>query len=405
MHAAKRPSILILQKHYEPAFRFGGSTRSVVNLVAALKEKFAFKIVCLNRDFGETGPLEGVEESLWMNRNGVQVCYVDASLSRPLKLIRAIRSADYDLVYLNSFFEPLFSTLPALLMKTRLLKCRPIIMAPRGEFSPDALALSWLKKSLFLQFQSVVRLYAHACWQATAAHEAIDIKKAIGNKTCVRMARNLSARDFPIYEKRTAKSMGRLKIVFLSRVSPIKNLLTLIHSTGRLRGEINLDIWGPLDNREYWRQCQAAMALLPDDVVARYRGEARPELVPRLLGEADVFALPTLGENHGHVIHEALSSGCPVVISDRTPWRNLARSGVGFDVALEDSDSFVRSLQIFVDMEATEYQEYAARCRAYVVHRLTCNTDINASRQMFMHMLFRSSEHGTSKAAAMNDEG
>ena len=117
MHPVNRPRILILLKHYEPAFRFGGPIRSVVNLVGALHKEFDFKVVCLNRDFRETQPLDGIEEDVWLNRNGAQVCYVDASLSKPLKLVKAIRSIDYDLVYLNSFFEPLFSTLPALLMK------------------------------------------------------------------------------------------------------------------------------------------------------------------------------------------------------------------------------------------------------------------------------------------------
>lgn len=387
MHLVNRPRILILLKHYEPGFRLGGPIRSVVNLVAVLHKEFDFKIVCLNRDFRETELLDGIEEGVWLNRNGAQVCYVDASLSKPLKLIKAIRSTDYDLVYFNSFFDPLFSTLPALLMKIGALKRRRIVMAPRGEFSLGALALKSFKKSLFVRFQSLVKLYGDACWQATTELEAEDIRQALGNDIRVRTAPNLSAKDPPPLEKRIAKPTGRLKIVFLSRVSPKKNLLALIRSAGRLRGRINLDIWGPLDDAEYWQQCQAAMALLPHNVVAKYYGEAHPDSVPSVLGNADVFALPTLGENYGHVIHEALSSGCPVVISDRTPWRALATSGVGFDVALDDPDGFVRALQVFVDMEAAEYEQYAARCRAYALNRACADADIRASREMFLHTL------------------
>lgn len=394
MHLGNRPRILILLRHYEPAFRLGGPIRSVVNLVAVLHKEFDFKIVCLNRDFREIEPLDGIEEGVWLNRNGVQVCYVDASLSKPLKLVKVIRSTNYDLVYFNSFFDPLFSTLPALLMKIGALKRRPIVMAPRGEFSLGALALKSYKKSLFIRFQSPMGLYADTCWQATTELEAEDIRRALGNKVCLQMARNLSSKDVPIQHKRIAKPAGRLKIVFLSRISPKKNLLTLIHITRCLRGRVNLNIWGPLDDAEYWRQCQAAMALLPDNVVAKYRGEAHPDSVPDVLGAADVFALPTLGENYGHVVHEALSSGCPVVISDRTPWRALAASGVGFDVALDDPDSFVRALQVFVDMEEAEYEQYAARCRAYGLSRASADADIRASREMFLHTLMSASEVG-----------
>lgn len=398
------PRILILIKHYDPAFRLGGPIRSVVNLVAALHKEFDFKIVCLNRDFRETQPLDGIEAGVWLNRNRALVCYVNASLLNPLSLIRAIQSTEYDLVYLNSFFEPLFSTLPALLMKVGVLKLRPIVMAPRGEFALNALALSSFKKSLFVRFQSLVKLYAAACWQATTAHEADDIKKAIGKNINLWMAPNLSARVLKMQQKRRIKQAGQLNIVFLSRVSPMKNLLALIHFAGRLRGRINLDIWGPPDDAEYWRQCQTAMTLLPDNVIANYCGEAQPEFVPSVLGRAHLFALPTLGENHGHVIHEALSSGCPVVISDRTPWRALAASEVGFDVALENPDSFVQALQVFVDMEATEYEQYPARCIAYVAQRSAADADISACRQMFLHAMMRAPDLEEPRPVTLNDE-
>jgi glycosyltransferase involved in cell wall biosynthesis len=387
MHALKRPRILILVKHYEPAFRLGGPIRSVVNLVAALHKEFEFKIICLNRDFRETRPLDGIEEGVWLTRGSVQVCYLDIGLLRPFKFIKTIRSIDYDMVYLNSFFDPLFSTLPALLMRIRLLGRSPIVMAPRGEFSPGALMLKSFKKRLFMRLQSLLGLYADAYWQATSALEAADIRGVFGDKIHVQMAPNLSTKDLTIQQSRVGKQAGLLRVVFLSRISPKKNLLALIQATGRLRGNINLDIWGPIDDAEYWRQCQREMALLPQNVLATYCGESRHESVPEVLGAAEVFALPTLGENYGHVIHEALSAGCPVVISDRTPWRDLANFGVGFDVSLEQIDDLVRSIQTFVDMDASEYGGYAERCREFAVRRSCRDTDIEANRQMFTTVL------------------
>ena len=387
MRSVNRPRILILIKHYEPAFRFGGPIRSVVNLVAALHKEFEFKIVCLNRDFRETRPLDGIEEGVWLTRNGAQVCYLDVGLLRPFKLVKAIRSIDYDVVYFNSFFEPLFSTLPALLMKIRLLKRRPIVMAPRGEFSPGALALKSFRKVLFMRFQWLIGLYADTYWQATSKLEVEDIKGVLGDTVRVRMAPDLSTKSLTIQEGRVKKPAGRLRIVFLSRISPMKNLLALIHAAERLHGSVNLDIWGPIDDAEYWRQCQKEMALLPDNVVATYCGESRHELVPDVLGAADLFALPTLGENYGYVIHEALSAGCPVVISDKTPWRNLAEIGVGFDVSLESNDHFVRSIQTFIDMDESEYGGYTERCRNFAIRTSCSDTDIEAIKQMFTNAL------------------
>lgn len=377
-----RPRILISMRHYEPAFRHGGPIRSVVNLVAALRDEFDFKIVCLARDHGQRRRLEGIEEDVWLTRNGAQVCYLDVGLSRPFKLIKTLRSTDYDAVYLNSFFEPLFSTLPALLMKTGLLKRKPIIMAPRGEFSPGALELSALKKALFVRFRSLTGLYAHACWQATTEHEAMDIRRALGEKIRVQMVPNLSTMVAPIQNLRSEKIAGRLRIIFLSRISPMKNLLALIRAARRLRGSILLDIWGPVFDAEYWRQCQHEIALLPSSVLASYHGECRHELVGDALARAEVFVLPTLGENYGHVIYEALSAGCPVVLSDKTPWRNLAHAGVGFDFPVENIDDFVRALQTLVDMNANEYEGYAERCRNFAVRHACSEAEIEASRRL-----------------------
>lgn len=387
MNVETRPRILVLLKHYEPAFRLGGPIKSVANMVAALGGEFDFRIVCLNRDFREITPLAGIQEGSWLARNGAHVCYLDAGLAKPMKIVRRMQTTDYDLIYLNSFLDPLFSTLPAILVNLKLLKRRPIIIAPRGEFSPGALALKSLKKRLFLGFQSTIGLYVAAYWQATTELEAEDIRRVLGGRIRVITAPNLAAKATHPVPQRPAKRADTMKCVFLSRISPKKNLLTLIRAAGRLRGNVDLAIWGPIDDVAYWRQCNSAIAALPSNVAAQYRGEAHPETVQAVLEEAEVFALPTLGENYGHVIQEALSAGCPVVISDKTPWRDLAAAGVGFDVPIDNGDAFVAALQVFIDMEPAEYGQYAARCRAYATNRASDAADVDMTRQMFLRVL------------------
>ena len=67
----------------------------------------------------------------------------------------------------------------------------------------------------------------------------------------------------------------------------------------------------------------------------KYMGIVKHERVGEVFAEHDLFLLPSLGENYSHVTCEALSAGCPVLISDRTPWRNLQQKGVGWDVPLK----------------------------------------------------------------------
>ena len=137
-----RPRILIPIRHYEPAFRHGGAIRSVTNLVAALHNEFEFKIICLGRDFGETNRLDGIEEDVWLSRNGAPVRYLKTGLWHPFKLIKTIWSTEYDVVYLNSFFEPVFSTLPALLMRALVERC-PVPLHSPGEPVENGLCKSF----------------------------------------------------------------------------------------------------------------------------------------------------------------------------------------------------------------------------------------------------------------------
>ena len=97
--------------------------------------------------------------------------------------------------------------------------------------------------------------------------------------------------------------------------------------------------------------------------VAQYRGALAHEQVGAALREQDLFFLPTLGENYGHVVQEALLAGCPVLLSDTTPWRGLADRGVGWDLPLDDVAGFRAVLDACVRMGAEEHAAMSARAR------------------------------------------
>src|SRR4051812_13590187 len=87
-----------------------------------------------------------------------------------------------------------------------------------------------------------------------------------------------------------------------------------------------------------------------------------------LLGQ-EVLLLPSYGENFGHAILEALLAGCPVIISDQTPWKGLEASGVGADLPIEDIGRFEAALQKFMDMDDDEYQRWSKRAKEFGLQR------------------------------------
>jgi glycosyltransferase involved in cell wall biosynthesis len=136
------------------------------------------------------------------------------------------------------------------------------------------------------------------------------------------LASNLPEANQIKIRRNTCKQPGKLRIVLAARISPMKNTLTAVRMVCKMSGSVELDLWGLLEDKDYWEECLSQIALCPHDININYRGDVEHEKLHALLHEYDVMLLPTLGENFGHSIIEALDAGLPVVISDRTPWRS-----------------------------------------------------------------------------------
>jgi glycosyltransferase involved in cell wall biosynthesis len=148
-------------------------------------------------------------------------------------------------------------------------------------------------------------------------------------------------------------------------VSRIKNLSGALRFLCGVSGEVSLEIFGPLEDREYWQECEVLIAGLPSNIEVRYCGEIDHDGVWEVFSAHELLLLPTLGENFGHVILEALASGCPVLISDRTPWRNLEAEGVGWDIPLDETDRFRAALQSCVDGDGVWFERMSSRARDF----------------------------------------
>src|SRR5205823_1312596 len=129
--------------------------------------------------------------------------------------------------------------------------------------------------------------------------------------------------------------------------------------------------------------------MLPTNIRVRAHGNLPHQQVIPTLSAYDLFFLPTLGENYCYVILEALVAGCPVLISDQTPWRNLPELGVGWDLPLQQPQLFRDALQRCVDMGAAEFQEYSERAHGYGIMRSNDPDLVDQHRAFFLRHLRR----------------
>ena len=83
------------------------------------------------------------------------------------------------------------------------------------------------------------------------------------------------------------------------------------------------------------------------------------------------------------MILKALCAGCPVLISDQTPWRDLEEKGVGWDLPLSKPEMFQEVLQRCVDMNDDEYVKWSERARKYGLGVLKADGVVEMNRKLF----------------------
>lgn len=382
--------VLTFVNYYLPGSRGGGPIRSIANLVRNLGGELDFIIVTTDRDFQDAQAYAGVVPGQSRQVGKAHVLYLPERAMRPWRVRRLVAGASCDVIYLNSFFHPRYSIQVLLLRYLGLIPRIPLVLAPRGELSAGALAIKKWKKRLYIALAEAIGLYKNVVWQASSVHEEREIRAIFGSGSTVVRAPVLVVPDMlnpdaAVPEAhRTPKASGKLRIAFLSRITRKKNLDGALRLLSRgLEGDVELNIYGGIDDAAYWAECQRLVEALPGNIRAHYAGPISHADVPRELARNDLFFLPTHGENFGHVVVEALMAGCLVLISDRTPWGRLEELGIGWSVPLERPERFVEALQQMVAMDSGEF---AGRSRRAVDYGVTVTRDpetLRRNRELF----------------------
>jgi glycosyltransferase involved in cell wall biosynthesis len=355
--------VLTITEHYLPGYRYGGPIRTIENIAAALGDEIRMGILTRDRDLGDRAPYPGLPRDAWTPRGPVEVRYLPPAAVSLSGLRRRVNAEDFDLLYLNSLFAPLTRRL-LLLRRLGRLADRPVLLAPRGELAPGALRFRRAKKLLFLRIARSVGLFRGVVWQASSALEAEEIRAAVGPEAAVGVAPDLAAATSATVGDRPPKRAGEARFVFLSRISPKKNLLGALDALEGVEGDVTLDVFGTEEDAAYARRCRERAAALAGSVRCTFHGPVPPDRVDEALGARHFLLLPTWGENFGHVILEALRVGTPVVIGDGTPWRGLEGARAGWDVP--PGEETVRPvLRRCVRMDGPEYAAWSEGARSF----------------------------------------
>lgn len=125
-------------------------------------------------------------------------------------------------------------------------------------------------------------------------------------------------RDYPVVAPCRGRAAAEaLKLVFYSRITPVKGVELAIESVRQLSAPVTLDIWGPIAD-DYRERFSTLLAQAGERI--RYRGVLDGVSIHTTLPQYDALVFPTTyaGEGFPGAILDAFSCGLPVIASN---WR------------------------------------------------------------------------------------
>lgn len=385
-----KPRVLLFSNWFYPGYRGGGSQTAAVNLVRALGSEFEFHVVTRDRDTGERSQFPGISTGGWMERDNSRIRYLSPTELRFGEIDGIIRQIPHDLIHLNSVMSLPFAAYPLLVRQFRAVSVAPLLISPHGELAPEALAQKRFRKSLYLSTAEALGAFRNANWHAATLQEEHDIKCVRGPRANVGIAPVLP----PQYSftgkapARPPKKEGALRGIFFARIDRMKNLDLAIDMVAPIPN-VTLDICGPVGQQDYWEECQAKIRASGRPDAFRYLGGIPAKDVNMTLSQYDVLFLPSKSESFGYAILDALAASCPVLISDRTPWRGLEAARIGFDVSLNQPDIFRARLTDLCDLDEVAHSAMRVRARKYACNYVENSSAKEAWRAVYTNTITR----------------
>ena len=376
-----KPNILIFIDWFKPAYKAGGPIQSAHNIVQQLNADFNFYVVTSNTDIDGVLHLPDTSLNAWTAKEKYRIIYLDQAHQTGEMFQSLFRERDYAAVYFNSLFSKKFTLLPLRLFRK---ENTPLILAPRGMLGKGALSIKPVKKHLFLQAIQLAGWHKKVTWHATAETEKQEIQSHFSKKVKINVAANLSKKPKDKLAFKP-KQENKLQLFFLSRISFKKNLLAAIKALAAVnkRYQIQFSIIGPTEEAAYWEECSKAIDRLPENIKVVLLGAQPNHQLQEILQEQHVLLLPTRHENFGHVIVESWQNGCPVIISDQTPWQDLEKDQTGVALPLKKEEAFTQYIEQFAAMDQNEFNKWSKSAHTKSLEIANSSTILEKYKQLF----------------------
>lgn len=377
--------VLIFNGYYYPSKNCGGPITSIENIVNTCCDEYDFYIICYNHDFNDNTPFDVIINS-WVKVGNANVMYVeqnylDFSKEHMQKLFSQLNP---DLVWFSGVLTPNNKIVSVKIAKKMGI---PVLFSPRGELSADRVRIKGYKKIPYLRLISLLGIYKNCYYHGTSDDEEDGIIKYFHpDKDHLFRAPNISIAQQPDLCE-IKKEKGSLNVFFFSRIHEVKNILFGIQCLAKCKSRINLDVYGPIESKEYWQECLDVAKRAPSNITVNYGGILDYSNKAETIQKHHCFLFPTINENYGHVIAESLANSRPVLLSKgTTPWDDLDERA-GFVVSLEDPNLFTEKLDYLADLDQEHFDELILSTKRYFIDKTAGDDAITKHKTMIRNII------------------
>jgi glycosyltransferase involved in cell wall biosynthesis len=243
----------------------------------------------------------------------------------------------------------------------------PLVCSPRGMLEPWSMNFHPIRKRIAWRLYAWRTLEATTVFHATAESEAEAIR-GLGFRQPIRVVPN--GVELPPNWADGGERRGRKRALFLSRIHQKKGLPMLLRAWSRIRPTgWELVIAGP-DDGGHQAEIERLVETLGLGAEVSFPGSISDRDKWSLYRSADLFVLPTLSENFGMVVPEALACGLPVLTTTGAPWRELVERRCGWWVAPKE-EAIAHALGAATEIGQEARRAMGARGRELVCERYT----------------------------------
>ncbi len=305
----------ILQSIWSLASENGGPTRSTIGISRALARE-GIDVMLVSHVPGKVSP-EGRDE---LKAYGVRFCEGrgDGLFTALEDSRRILDEFKPDIVHLQGLWKMSTHAMNVMAAKRGI----PIVISPRGMLDPWALSVKKWKKRLGLFLYQQADLKRAAAFHAASDIEAQNIRNFGLTQPVITAPNgvNVPKEWFP----RAIDGTDREHVaLFLSRMHPGKGLMLLAEAWAVLRPRGWRMMAVGMNERGHGDEVKRKVRELGIEDSWTFRDEVNDDEKWDIYRSADLFIHPSVSENFGISVAEALAVGVPVITTKGCPWAEI----------------------------------------------------------------------------------